>query len=224
MRIDADTLLEMGRLLAAEDRDEMAIPSFLHKNPALRWMAWRRVEVVAQLLERTCPQGGRVLDYGCGTGVLFEAALTRASEVVGVDLVLAAARLWKQRRGLDHVTLHSPEEAAAVVGSGTIDVVVAAEVLEHINEPDSTLSFFHRVLKPGGSLIVSLPTENRAYRFGRRLAGFDGHFHVHNAADLDATIQEHGFRREERSTIPAPGPFAIYMVARYTPIPGKGSE
>lgn len=223
MRIDAETLSEMGGLLAAEDRDEMAIPSFLHKNPALRWMAWRRVEVVAQLLGTICPQGGRVLDYGCGTGVLFEAALTRADQVVGVDLVLAAARLWKERRGLDRVTLHSPEDAAAGVDSNTIDVVVAAEVLEHIDEPGSTLSFFRRVLKPDGSLLVSLPTENRAYRFGRRLAGFDGHFHVHNAADLDATIQAHGFHRESRSFVPMPGPLAIYMVARYTPIPGNGS-
>ena len=48
MRIDADTLREMAAQLSADDRDEMAIPSFLHKNPALRWMAWRRIEVVAQ--------------------------------------------------------------------------------------------------------------------------------------------------------------------------------
>lgn len=224
MRIDPVTLEEMGRLLAAEDRDEMAIPSFLHRNPALRWMAWRRVEVVARLLGDTCPEGGRVLDYGCGTGVLFEAALTRADEVVGVDLVLGAAQLWKERRDLHRVTLHSPAEAATAVTSASVDVVVAAEVLEHIDEPADTLRFFGRVLKPGGSLLVSLPTENRAYRFGRRLAGFDGHFHVHNARDLDATIQRHGFRRAERSFIPAPGPLAIYMVARYTPLQGAGGE
>jgi 2-polyprenyl-3-methyl-5-hydroxy-6-metoxy-1,4-benzoquinol methylase len=212
MRIDADTLREMAGLLSADDRDEMAIPSFLHKNPALRWMAWRRVEVVARLLAATCPAGGRVLDFGCGTGVLFE-SVPAAGEIIGVDLVLNAAQLWKDRRKLDRVRLLSPEEAARTVAD--VDVVVAAEVLEHIDDPTDTLAFFHRILKPGGSLLVSLPTENRAYKFGRRLAGFDGHFHVHNAASLDGVIASAGFTCVSASWIPMPGPLAIYRVARY---------
>ncbi len=221
MRIDAETLREMGAILAAEDRDEMAIPSFLHKNPALRWMAWRRVEVVARMLERVCPQGGTVLDYGCGTGVLFEAALTKAGAVVGVDLVLGAAKLWKSRRNLQAVTLLTPPEVDATVADASVDVVVAAEVLEHIDEPAPTLAMFRRVLKPGGSLLVSLPTENRAYKFGRRMAGFDGHFHVHNASNLHTVLLGSGFDVAERSWIPLPGPLAIYMVARYTRTGGK---
>jgi 2-polyprenyl-3-methyl-5-hydroxy-6-metoxy-1,4-benzoquinol methylase len=216
MRIDADTLREMATLLSTEDRDEMAIPSFLHKNPALRWMAWRRIEVVAQVFEEVCPPGGRVLDFGCGTGVLFEAALGKASEVIGVDLVLTAANLWKQRKNLERVKLLSPEEAKTAIEPGSVDVIIAAEVLEHIEEPKETLDFFRNVLSPKGTLLVSLPTENRAYRFGRRLAGFDGHFHVHNAASLDTTIRAHGFVCEQSRYIPMPGPLSIYLVARYS--------
>lgn len=216
MRIDPQTLNEMAAMLPAEERDEMAIPSFLHKNPALRWMAWRRVEEVARLLERHVPQGGRVLDFGCGTGVLFEAALARASEVIGVDLVLGAAQLWVEKRGLTRVRLLSPEAAQGLT-PGSLDVVVAAEVLEHIDEPADTLAFFRRVLKPDGSLIISLPTENAAYRFGRRLAGFDGHFHKHNAHSLDQLIRRSGFRRLSGRTIPGPGPLSIYLIARYAP-------
>lgn len=218
MRIDPQTLREMAAQLPDEERDEMAIPSFLHKNPALRWMAWRRVEEVARLLERHVPRGGRVLDFGCGTGVLFEAALERADEVVGVDLVLDAARLWVAKRGLRRVTLMSPEQAQACPPA-SFDVVVAAEVLEHIDEPAETLASFHRLLKPGGSLLISLPTENAAYRFGRRLAGFDGHFHKHNAHTLDKLIRRSGFHRESGRTIPGPGPLSIYLIARYTPEP-----
>lgn len=222
MRIDTETLREMAGLLSAEDRDEMAIPSFLHKNPALRWMAWRRVEVVARMLAEACPKDGRVLDFGCGTGVLFESELERAREVIGVDLVLGAAQLWKDRRKLDGVRLLDPDTARASVEAGSVDVVVAAEVLEHIESPAETLAFFHRVLKPGGSLLVSLPTENRAYRFGRRLAGFDGHFHLSNANNLDKAILASGFSRVQARSIPAPGPLAIYLVARYTPLPARG--
>jgi len=180
-------------------------------------MAWRRIEVVGRLLEEICPQGGHVLDYGCGTGVLFESALVRASEVIGVDLVLAAARLWKERKGLDRVRLLDPDTARAEVDPGSMDVVVAAEVLEHIEAPAETLAFFRRVLKPRGSLLVSLPTENLAYRFGRRLAGFSGHFHLHDAKALDQSIREAGFVRVHAESIPAPGPLGIYFVGRYEP-------
>lgn len=216
MRIDADTLREMAGLLSADDRDEMAIPSFLHKNPALRWMAWKRIEVVAGLIEECCPRGGTVLDFGCGTGVLFEASLTRADRVIGVDLVLDAARHWVAKRKLDKVTLVSD---VAEIPSASVDLIVAAEVLEHIDDPTETLAFFRRVLKPGGSLLVSLPTENRAYRFGRRLAGFTGHYHDHDAWHIDANIQKGGFTRRLAKTIPGPGPLAIYLVARYEPSP-----
>lgn len=218
MTIDAPTLREMAAVLSVEDRDEMAIPSYLHSNPALRWMAWRRVAVVGQLLRERCPRGGRVLDYGCGTGVLFETALERAGEVVGVDLVLDAARMWKQKRGLDAVALLEPAQAMASVEAGSVDVVVAAEVLEHIDEPEEVLSFFRRVLRPEGVLIVSLPTENALYRFGRRLAGFSGHYHDHNAATVAGRIEGAGFRLLAASSIPLPGPAAIYFVGTYAPV------
>ena len=47
IRIPEALLRQMSELVDAQDRDEMALPSYLHKNPALRWMAWRRLEVMA---------------------------------------------------------------------------------------------------------------------------------------------------------------------------------
>lgn len=216
-RIDPDTLREMGAALAAADRDEMAIPSYLHKNPALRWMAWRRVEVTGGLLRAAVPQGGTVLDYGCGTGVLFEDACERAARVVGVDLVLEPARLLVERRGLSKVELMSPEGVRGALGPGSVDVIVAAEVLEHIEDLDECFAFFARVLKPGGQLLVSLPTENAAYRFGRKLAGFTGDYHSHDAAGIDAHLVRSGFRPTKRKAVPLPGPAMIYLVAAYSP-------
>lgn len=217
MRIDPDTLREMAARLSADDRDEMAIPSFLHKNPALRWMAWRRIEVMAAMIQAECPRGGRVLDFGCGTGVLFEASLERAAEVVGVDLVLDAARLWVDKRRLGDRVRLLPAAKVSEIPDRSCDLVVAAEVLEHIDDATDTLALFKRVLAPSGQLLVSLPTENRAYRLGRRLAGFYGHFHVHDAWDIDRAIQAGGFKRVHARTIPGPGPLAIYLVARYEP-------
>ena len=223
-RIPATLLQQMAVPLDAEDRDEMAIPSYLHRNPLMRWMAWRRVEVLAGRLRATAAgrDGARaslIMDYGCGTGVLFDEACQAAESVVGVDLVLDAAQMLIDQWQLERVSLATPERARQEVGDGTVDIILAAEVLEHVEPLDEVLGFFARSLKPSGKLLVSLPTENALYRFGRRLAGFEGHYHHSNAASIDAEMQRCGFRRTARSCIPGPGPLAIYWVADYEKAP-----
>ncbi len=218
-RVSPELLQRIAESLSDEDRAEMAIPSYLHKNPALRWMAWRRLEVVVAALQKLAPRkapGSLVLDFGCGSGVLFRDSLARFERVVGVDLVLSAAKALIAELGLTDVTLHTPAEADAAVAAESVDLIIAAEVLEHVDDLPPTLRQFKSWLKPGGRLLVSLPTENTLYRLGRRLAGFSGHYHHSNAASIDAQIQSFGFRREALSHIPAPGPLSIYWVMQYS--------
>jgi SAM-dependent methyltransferase len=218
-RVSADLLSRIAKGLSDEDRAEMAIPSYLHPNPALRWMAWRRLEVVVSALQRLAPRkesGSVALDFGCGSGVLFRDTLTRFERVIGVDLVLTAARALVAELGLKDVSLHTPPEADASVAPGSVDLLIAAEVLEHVDDLPPTLTQFKNWLKPGGTLLVSLPTENALYRLGRRLAGFSGHYHHSNASSIDQKIQAFGFRRHKLSQIPAPGPLSIYWVMEYT--------
>ncbi len=218
-RVSADLLQRIAQGLSEEDRAEMAIPSYLHHNPALRWMAWRRLEVVVESLKRLAPPKGTdslALDFGCGSGVLFRDTLARFDRVVGVDLVLTAAKALVLELGLKDVTLYTPAEADAAVPGGSADVIIAAEVLEHVDDLPPTLAQFKSWLKPGGKLLVSLPTENALYRLGRRLAGFSGHYHHSNAASIDEKIRAFGFRRDHLSQIPAPGPLSIYWVMEYS--------
>ena len=219
-RIPRDLLARMSDVVSPEDRDEMAIPSYLHRNPLMRWMAWRRLEVTADFFRQFCTTSNNgdsptVMDFGCGTGVLFDEVCGRAETVYGVDIVLEPARLLVDEWSLDKVVLLKPEQAEREIAAQSIDTVIAAEVLEHIDPVDSTLAFFRDRLKPGGMLIVSLPTENVLYRFGRRLAGFEGHYHESNAASVHRRILGAGFRRVRLKKIPAPGPLAIYWVIAY---------
>ncbi len=207
----------MARTVSTEDRDEMAIPSYLHSNPAMRWMAWRRLEVTARFL-RDLHAGKRataIMDFGCGTGVLFDESLRVTDAVYGVDIVLEPATLLVEERNLENVTLLTPDAAGQAIAPGSIDTIIAAEVLEHIEPLDGTLEFFRSRLTPGGTLLVSLPTESFLYRLGRRLAGFEGHYHESNAAMIHAQILESGFRQTRMQKIPAPGPLAIYWVIAY---------
>lgn len=216
-RIPDALLNAMAQELSDEDRDEMAIPSYRHRNPIMRWMAWRRVEVVAERLERLYADGRKdrtLVDFGCGTGVLFEQALQGASRVIGVDLVLDSARMLVAEWNLD-VELKTLEQARAQIEPASVDIVLAAEVLEHVQPLADAIDLFKSWLKKPGTLLVSLPTENRLYRLGRRLAGFEGHYHHDHAESIDRTIREAGFYRRARSHIPLPGPLAIYWVVEY---------
>jgi SAM-dependent methyltransferase len=218
-RMSSELLERIAKGLSDEDRAEMAIPSYLHSNPALRWMAWRRLEVVVDSLRRLAPPRGSssvALDFGCGSGVLFRDTLARYDRVIGVDLVLTAAKALVAELDLQNVTLHTPAEADAVVPPASVDVLIAAEVLEHVDDLPPTLTQFKNWLKPNGRLLVSLPTENRLYRLGRRLAGFSGHYHHSNAASIDEKLQAFGFRRHTLSQIPGPGPLSIYWVMEYS--------
>ncbi|HKE14879.1 MAG TPA: class I SAM-dependent methyltransferase [Kofleriaceae bacterium] len=213
----------MAAELPPEERDEMAIPSYLHRNPAMRWMAWRRVHVVAERLQLVAAswraqEDRHIVDFGCGAGVLLEEASRIADSVTGIDIVLRAAEMLVAELRLTNVTLLSPDQAAAAIEPASTDVVIAGEVLEHLEDDlPTTLERFRTWLKPTGRLLVSLPTESRLYRAGRRLAGFSGHYHHHNAAALDAAIATTGFRRLWLDKLPLGGPFTIYWVAEYAP-------
>jgi len=222
-RISPELLNRMSELVSGEDRDEMAIPSYLHPNALMRWMAWRRIDEVAALYRKHFPtvsaegNGIQVMDYGCGTGILFDELCQAAERVFGVDLVLEPARLLVTEWELHQVSLMDPESASREVATHSLDAIVAAEVLEHIDPLEGTLEFFRNHLKPGGKLLVSVPTENALYRLGRRLAGFEGHYHESNAAAIHRKILASGFRELSMTRIPAPGPLAIYWVVAYDP-------
>jgi 2-polyprenyl-3-methyl-5-hydroxy-6-metoxy-1,4-benzoquinol methylase len=117
-------------------------------------MAWRRVEVVARFFRNIHSnqgdkRGPTVMDFGCGTGVLFDEVSHFAEKVYGVDIVLDPARLLVDEWELGKVTLLSPEDAKQRIPENSVDTIIAAEVLEHIAPLDDTLAFF-RSPQPAG--------------------------------------------------------------------------
>ena len=103
--------------------------------------------------------GQRVLDIACGTGygsqLLSEQG--KAAEVIGVDISYEAVGYAARR--------HSSRNTRFLAGSATeiplpeksVDVVVSFETIEHIPEDSQVISEFARVLRPGGTLVISTP-------------------------------------------------------------------
>ena len=121
------------------------------------WFVSRRelvLDLVGRFVQTPNPL---ILDIGCGTGATAS-ALEQVGQVIGVDfspLALEACR----RRGLDKL-IHA-KAAALPISSGLIDLIVATDVLEHLEDDLAALAEFHRMLRPGGVAVITVP----AYQF-----------------------------------------------------------
>ena len=118
---------------------------------------------LAFIMERATLAGARVLDVGCGGGILAEAMAREGAKVLGIDLAQAAlqvAQLHALESGAQlEYRLASPE-ALAADSPGTFDVVTCMEMLEHVPEPDRVLAAIATLLRPGGQLFVSTINRN----------------------------------------------------------------
>jgi glycosyltransferase involved in cell wall biosynthesis len=109
----------------------------------------------------------RVLDLGCGTGELGAMLRAYGHEVVGVDRTECEG----VRRHLDAFVLADLAEGVPDEVGGEFDVVVAADVLEHLREPGLLLESIRARLAPGGSVIACVPNFGHWYPRARVALG-----------------------------------------------------
>lgn len=107
--------------------------------------------------------GKRVLDIGCGGGILAEALARRGAKVTGIDMgvaPLAVARLHLLESGLAVEYEQAAAETFAEQHAGEFDVVTCLEMLEHVPDPSAVVAACRRLLRPGGDLFVSTINRN----------------------------------------------------------------
>lgn len=113
--------------------------------------------------------GKRVLDVGCGGGILSEAMAKRGALVTGIDMgeaPLAVAKLHQLESQVAVEYIRSTAETFAEEYAGQFDVVTCLEMLEHVPDPASVINACCRLLKPNGHAFFSTINRNpKAFLF-----------------------------------------------------------
>jgi 2-polyprenyl-6-hydroxyphenyl methylase/3-demethylubiquinone-9 3-methyltransferase len=119
-----------------------------------------RLEFIAT---RAALSGRRVLDVGCGGGLLCESLARAGAEVTGVDLapgMIEVARLHAAESGLVIDYRVAAAEELAREFPGGFDIVTCMEMLEHVPDPAAMTATLAHLLRPGGALFVSTLNRN----------------------------------------------------------------
>ncbi|MCL5671642.1 MAG: class I SAM-dependent methyltransferase [Acidobacteria bacterium] len=172
---------------------------FAYGTPELhthtRWRAVRSL-----LTAGPVPDRAFVLEIGCGHGIMsFRVARKHKHwKVVGVDAdrqSIELADLAKARNGIDNVEFRTHlAPRLEVVPSASCDAVLLIDVIEHVKEDTALLSEVYRVLKPGGFVLLSVPTPNYPRVFGWHFHKAVGHVRDGYRQDqLESIVRECGF-------------------------------
>jgi 2-polyprenyl-6-hydroxyphenyl methylase/3-demethylubiquinone-9 3-methyltransferase len=108
--------------------------------------------------DRAPLSGRRVLDIGCGGGILSEAMAAAGADVTGIDLAagpLAVARSHAGESGVEVEYLESSAEQLADERPESYDIVTCLEMLEHVPDPGGVIDACSRLVRPGGDVFFS---------------------------------------------------------------------
>ena len=185
------------------ERSALAPIDYYTDVPPSEALQQRQVLALELLSAATSQADGRVLDVGCGDG-FFLAELDRRGrlsergwELQGIDVspaVIANAQRWPY--AFEQANL----EQGIPFPDGSFDVVTAGEVIEHVYDPDRLLRESHRVLRPGGSLLITTPNLQAWYNRILFLAGIQPLFY--ETSTKSPAIGAGPIARLKRGTVP----------------------
>lgn len=159
------------------------------------------------------PPGSRVLDVGCASGDLAQLLAARGSEVIGIDINATAIATAAPFCSQTFVADLDIERLPDIVGGERFDIIVFADVLEHLRDPWSVLDSARALLNDGGHAIISVPNiAHGAIRLGLLAGTFDyrqfgilddTHLRFFTRRSVDILLIRSGYRLDaiERTTL-----------------------
>ena len=201
---------ERGRL------DESGFPAYSHLNPLINWLFWQRLHTAMNYIEKHTPYE-KVLDFGCGSGVMLPFLAHHGRKITAIDIDLVPLQHMRKYIPLaaNVEVLDANQTSLSQLPPKSFDLINALDVLEHVDDLNHTLSELLNLLKSGGQLVVSGPTENTFYQIGRKLAGpeFSGEYHERGTAEIKRELARFACVRQI-ATLYWPAPLFEIFVAQ----------
>lgn len=113
-------------------------------------------EYLTLLLKYRGKHAGRILEVGCGQGDFLARAVGCGYEVIGTDVSPHVCRI-AEARVRDRGQVHCGFLESLPAQDESFDVIILADVIEHVRRPIETLALIHRLLKPGGTIFIATP-------------------------------------------------------------------
>jgi 2-polyprenyl-3-methyl-5-hydroxy-6-metoxy-1,4-benzoquinol methylase len=172
---------------------EAALPAYANRNPLSSYLFWQRVRIVMKHLGEGLHYKA-AMDYGCGSGVMLPYLSRVAESVAALDVDLSPLeKMASYMQFADNVEAYDLKETRlGDFKPESFDVILALDVLEHVDNLGETLAGICSRLRVGGKVFVSGPTENFAYKMGRKLSGpeYSGHYHVRNIYQIRDELEK----------------------------------
>lgn len=170
-----------------EELEESCIPSYCHPNLLLAAVAWWRL-IAASELYRNFASPGPILDFGAATGELYHFLPPENTyHFIERNILLSSA--------LRSFNPSAKPESLEGLPPARFSAIFALDSLEHNVDVPSIIDQLYASLQNDGFMVVSGPTENMLYRFGRRVAGFSGHYHKMTIYDIETLLNKSLKRR-----------------------------
>jgi 2-polyprenyl-3-methyl-5-hydroxy-6-metoxy-1,4-benzoquinol methylase len=117
----------------------------------------KRLKFIEEKLQKTISSKGRVLDVGCGNGVISRYLGSLGYEVLGIDVDPKTIAKAAQLNSLPNVSFTVKSAEQLVAEGKQYDAVICSEVLEHLNNPSALLGTLYKSVKDDGVLVVTVP-------------------------------------------------------------------
>jgi len=117
----------------------------------------KRVDFIANVLKSSLPSNARILDVGCGNGVISRHLGKLGFTVLGIDVSEKTIETARSLTTLPNVSFQTKSAEELVASGEKYEAVICSEVLEHLNNPGSLLDVLYQTLADNGKLIVTVP-------------------------------------------------------------------